>query len=418
MPSGYTGAGNLLNIGRDFNTAFVKGIADLGKTIEVGLIRQQTNRQLGEFAGAISQTDPNSPDWAKQAIGIAGKFPLAMQDKRGQAFLAMGAKANAQATQQRTAMEQIDTRFDNQKTIEAMRARRPRLGSVMDTPIGVTPGAGRGGMAGAGSDVGNNEPPLPEGDPLNLPPLPGDGYMPAPSGAADAMRRKSERVKMIRDAMEQENKDSVAAGKAPIWTQRNQASEIARRDRSLPSDDGAPSTIEDFAASKGMERIGNSSYFSMDGNGRYRINQTATGGFSITDAPVSTDPETAEAKGGAKAAEVEYKRAQENVQREIATLRSIESRIKGKELTQDMINERANQQARVEEAGRVESAALQKYRGAIHGCAVQCVLSPPPWRWLCWTRRRLESVPTARRKQIAQGSASPPHLPVRAWLRQ
>lgn len=187
MPLGFTGG--LSDISARYGQTLVRGLEQSGAILSHGLQVMQTNRQLREFGSALSTINPESPDFPQRAISMAGNFPLAMQDRRGQAMLALDAKAHANWTMTQRAMDvarlRQSMRAPAEQTIED--AWGPNAGGVggglrkdpsMDAVIsgegGNTPSPAPGFSDRTGPNQNHIEPELDQ----ELPPLP-DAAAPA-----------------------------------------------------------------------------------------------------------------------------------------------------------------------------------------------------------------------------------------------
>lgn len=143
MPLGFSGG--LSEISARYGQTLVRGLEQSGAILSHGLQQIQTNRQLREFGSALSTINPESPDFPQRAIGLAGNFPLAMQDQRGQAMLALDARAHANWTQSQQAMDMARTR-------QSMRTSEPTIGQAW-AGAGTQPALPSGGMGDAGGGM-------------------------------------------------------------------------------------------------------------------------------------------------------------------------------------------------------------------------------------------------------------------------
>lgn len=96
-------------------------IVKTGERIEAGLKQLTTQRELRGLSASLSQLNPQTPEYTQQLIGLGAEYPLAMQDPRGQAMIALGAKANANWMQTQRAIAQSDLVLNRQKTMEGIR---------------------------------------------------------------------------------------------------------------------------------------------------------------------------------------------------------------------------------------------------------------------------------------------------------
>lgn len=119
------GVGGLAALSKSYGDWSAQQMQETGKLIETSLQRMNTNRQIQGLGQALSQTNPESPEWPKQAVALGAQFPLAMQSEAGKMLLGTQAQAHAQwaATQRATAQ------FGNQVALENLRYRHT-LGGI------------------------------------------------------------------------------------------------------------------------------------------------------------------------------------------------------------------------------------------------------------------------------------------------
>lgn len=199
MPLGFSGGQWLAQMGERYGDKLARGIIDAGAKIEQGLMRVTTNKQLAGLGETLGQLNPQSPDYAQKIIQIAPNFPMAMQDPRGQAMVAIGAKANAQWQASQAAQLRLTQQLQNQKTMQGIRqtdemarinarnqGRANNEVDLLNTPGQLRP-QNPATVSGFGTDEEMANPPeeMPAGAPLNvndvplgLPPIP-DNVSPA-----------------------------------------------------------------------------------------------------------------------------------------------------------------------------------------------------------------------------------------------
>lgn len=203
MPLGFSGGQWLAQMGERYGEKLARGIIDAGAKIEQGLMRVTTNKQLAGLGETLGQLNPQSPDYAQKIIQIAPNFPMAMQDPRGQAMVAIGAKANAQWQASQAAQLRLGQQLQNQKTMQGIRqtdelarinarnqGRANNEVDLINTPGQLRP-QNPATVSGFGTDeeMANQPEEMPAGAPLNvndvplgLPPLP-ENISPANRGA-------------------------------------------------------------------------------------------------------------------------------------------------------------------------------------------------------------------------------------------
>lgn len=105
----------------DFGNDAAAMILQTGKQIEQGLQTMMTNRQVAGLGQELGTLNPESPEWAQQAVKLGSRYPLAMKSPAGQFMLSTQAKANAQWQQTQRATAQADTMMRRQVGLENLR---------------------------------------------------------------------------------------------------------------------------------------------------------------------------------------------------------------------------------------------------------------------------------------------------------
>lgn len=178
MPLGFSGGNWLSQMGERYGDKLAKGIVQTGAIIEENLMKMQTNRQLTGLGQGLSQLNPQSAEYPNQLIELGTAFPMAMQDRRGQFLMSIGAKANAEWQAQERAKAQSEATFKRQKSLLGMRNQN-RIGNEVDLlggaglpapdaappmesapPTANTLGLGRVGLPGLGAalDLAGGQP--------------------------------------------------------------------------------------------------------------------------------------------------------------------------------------------------------------------------------------------------------------------
>lgn len=81
-------------------------IRDIGKQIQGTILEINTKKDLARFAQNLQQNvNPNSEDFAQQAVQVAANHPLAIQDPRGQIALNILGKAHGEWKQAQLAVQ-------------------------------------------------------------------------------------------------------------------------------------------------------------------------------------------------------------------------------------------------------------------------------------------------------------------------
>lgn len=119
------GVGGLAALSKSYGDWSAQQMQETGKLIETSLQRMNTNRQIQGLGQALSQTNPESPEWPKQAVALGAQFPLAMQSEAGKMLLGTQAQAHAQWT----ATQRATAQFGNQVALENLRYRHT-LGGI------------------------------------------------------------------------------------------------------------------------------------------------------------------------------------------------------------------------------------------------------------------------------------------------
>ncbi len=168
MPLGFTGGRLAPQIER-FGDDAAQMILQTGATIQQGLHQMMTNRQVAGLGQELGTLNPESPEWAQQAVQLGSRYPLAMKSPAGQFMLSTQAKAHAQWQQTQQATARAQTQFGNSVALEGMKQRnrialadRKPSGEVdlsgMALPSRLTPQNPASGI--------NLQGPTPSGEPL------------------------------------------------------------------------------------------------------------------------------------------------------------------------------------------------------------------------------------------------------------
>lgn len=93
-------------------------IREIGKNVQSAILEINTRKDLARFAQNLQQNvNPNSDDFANQAVQVAANHPLAVQDPRGQIALNILGKAHGQYQEAKN----LVTRFNQQSQMVGMR---------------------------------------------------------------------------------------------------------------------------------------------------------------------------------------------------------------------------------------------------------------------------------------------------------
>lgn len=93
-------------------------IRDIGKQIQGTILEINTKKDLARFAQNLQQNvNPNSEDFAQQAVQVAANHPLAIQDPRGQIALNILGKAHGEWKNAQT----LVNRFGQQQALAGIR---------------------------------------------------------------------------------------------------------------------------------------------------------------------------------------------------------------------------------------------------------------------------------------------------------
>jgi hypothetical protein len=107
----------------DFGNDAAAMILQTGQTIQQGLQQMMTNRQVAGLGQELGTINPESPDWAQQAIKLGSRYPLAMKSPAGQFMLSTQAKAHAEWSQTQRATQQSNLTFQRQREMEGLRTQ-------------------------------------------------------------------------------------------------------------------------------------------------------------------------------------------------------------------------------------------------------------------------------------------------------
>lgn len=92
-----------------------------------------TNRQVAGLGQELGTLNPESPEWAQQAVQLGSRYPLAMKSPAGQFMLGTQAKAHAQWQQTQQATARAQTQFGNSVALEGLKQRN-RLALATSKP--------------------------------------------------------------------------------------------------------------------------------------------------------------------------------------------------------------------------------------------------------------------------------------------
>ena len=312
MPLGFEANGIMPGLIQEGGAALSATIQRTGQAIQHSLLQQQAFRQARELGSALTQTDPASDKWPQQAAFLTSQFPLAVASGLAKEIVTPMAKAYAgfqKAKESELILNRQTKLIDERDKVNVNRYNREHpafvqpgatvggdgglMGGAAEPIADVRPGrtAGLAGLgpvgltAGAAMDAaGAQEQPLPT--------LPG-GEAPPPVDAATGMARARSRAA---DIVLREEATRAQQGLAPRG-KRQGDEDINKIAKSIfdAENKAKPATenksLEDFAVENGYERIGNSSYFSKNGAGRYQIDTNAKGQHTVKTAGVSSEPE-------------------------------------------------------------------------------------------------------------------------------
>jgi len=175
----------------EFGNDSAQMILQTGATIQQGLQQMMTNRQVAALGQQLGSLNPESPEWAQQAVKLGSQYPLAMKSPAGQFMLGTQAKAHAQWQQAQTATARQQTQFGNAVTLENMRQRNRvaiagmRPNSEVD--LSGLPLPSRLAPQNPASAIG----PTLSGEPLGEEPLLTDGEAPLPDANVDPLAARA-----------------------------------------------------------------------------------------------------------------------------------------------------------------------------------------------------------------------------------
>lgn len=122
MPFTFSG-NNVVGSLRDFGNDAAQMILQTGATIQQGLQSMMTNRQVQALGAELGTLNPESPEWAQQAVKLGSRYPLAMKSPAGQFILGTQAKAHAEWRQAQQATRQSNLVFQRQLGLENVRTQ-------------------------------------------------------------------------------------------------------------------------------------------------------------------------------------------------------------------------------------------------------------------------------------------------------
>lgn len=241
MPLGFDNNSTMAGIITRGGDYLANQFTAIGQQLEQTLMRNRAMRETQAMGQELAQVNPATDDFPQVATLLASKYPLAMETGMGGKLLTLPSLAFKAFKETQEAQALAGKAY----TLEAMReGNRIAATALKDDPkkrfLGVNPGA----PAGVSNAFDQQPlPPLPEGGAQPDGGLMGEAPAAAPvpprgrglgdivKGAFAASKLPSA-VELQRD-LEAENQQLVNAGRAPIWTEANQAAEIARRQRIL-----------------------------------------------------------------------------------------------------------------------------------------------------------------------------------------
>jgi len=107
----------------DFGNDAAQMILQTGAVIQDGLQKMMTNRQVAGLGAELGQLNPESPEWAQQAVQLGSRYPLAMKSPAGQFMLHTQATAHAQWMQAKKAAQSADLITRRQIGMENLRTK-------------------------------------------------------------------------------------------------------------------------------------------------------------------------------------------------------------------------------------------------------------------------------------------------------
>lgn len=116
------GIGGSAALIKDYGDWSAQQMQETGKLITTSLQRMNTNRQIQGLGQALSQTNPESPDWPQQAVALGAQFPLAMQSEAGQFLLGTQAKAHTQWANTQQAIQQSNLALNRSVALKGIRS--------------------------------------------------------------------------------------------------------------------------------------------------------------------------------------------------------------------------------------------------------------------------------------------------------
>lgn len=107
----------------EFGNDSAQMILQAGATIQDGLQKMMTNRQVAGLGQELGALNPESPEWAQKAVQLGSRYPLAMKAPAGQFMLSTQAKAHAEWAQAQRATQQADSMMKRQVGMENLRTQ-------------------------------------------------------------------------------------------------------------------------------------------------------------------------------------------------------------------------------------------------------------------------------------------------------
>lgn len=340
MPLGIENNGVAAGIIQRGGDYLAKQLVETGQKIETALIRGQAFREARDFGQQLSTVNPASDEFPQAVTALAARYPLAIQSGLGvelmkpsvQAYRGyqQGKQADAIARRQEN-MAGINQRNWNarqpQPFLPTSGSPRPDVTGLTEQPLNEPAGI-MGAVTGPSSFVGRA---MMSATGSELPRIPGgpDGNILSTNAGADVDAVKGmsarERQKQISDQVWQdmmtEEGQRKEQGLPPLFNTKNAPQIHERRVSDLfkaetkSATDTASQSLEDFAATNGYERIGQSSYFTKGDGGRYQIDTNAKGQHTVKTAPMTSDPEFQNTAEQRRQAAEERRRADMGLQR-------------------------------------------------------------------------------------------------------
>lgn len=174
----------------DFGNDAAQMILQTGATIQQGLQSMMTNRQVQALGAELGTLNPESPEWAQQAVKLGSRYPLAMKSPAGQFMLGTQAKANADWRRMQQATQQSNLTYQRQLGMENLRTQNDIKLEGIRHQNRMALGGGRG-VDLRGMNFDEEQP----GAPMGIPAM-GAG-MPGLAAAANAASPQAEQVPLF-----------------------------------------------------------------------------------------------------------------------------------------------------------------------------------------------------------------------------